>query len=199
MVDLSAGSGWLDTTLACIALIQAVLQARWPDEPAALLLPNIEHAHLPRLARAGLGHLPLLLEAVTSGGQGGAGAEAGAGTSAGGGSGSASMSRDRAVGVLSDLLGGAKAKEVVAVSEQCSQYVWRLALRGCIFLLSALSPEPAIVASTMLHTDMRLTLFPIPICFPAYMRADHRAPASGGRAHQAAAPRACLCRPGPRR
>lgn len=62
MMDVSAESGWLATTLRIQQLIQMVVQAIWIDDPSVLVLPHFEPIILPVLLQQSedLLHLPPL-------------------------------------------------------------------------------------------------------------------------------------------
>ncbi|GFR39799.1 hypothetical protein Agub_g285, partial [Astrephomene gubernaculifera] len=64
LIDLAAHGGWLDTALAAVNLNQSVTQGRWIDDSSLLMLPHLEESHVEALEAAGLGCLPLLVEAL---------------------------------------------------------------------------------------------------------------------------------------
>mmetsp|Transcript_17115 Transcript_17115/g.51216 ORF Transcript_17115/g.51216 Transcript_17115/m.51216 type:complete len:344 (-) Transcript_17115:377-1408(-) len=92
MVDVCAEAGWLNTAITIMRLVQGLLQARWPDESALLMLPEMDRESVGRLERAGWGALTDLLRALQGG------------------------SRDATLKKLRQELGAKAAEEVVAVA-----------------------------------------------------------------------------------
>ncbi|EIE24813.1 Sec63-domain-containing protein [Coccomyxa subellipsoidea C-169] len=62
ITDLAADAGWLGTALSTMHLIQGLMQARWWDENALLMLPRMEASGVQLLASRKLASLPQLLE-----------------------------------------------------------------------------------------------------------------------------------------
>jgi activating signal cointegrator complex subunit 3 len=62
MMDVSAESGWLATTLRIQQLLQMVIQAIWIDDPSVLVLPHFDPIIVPVLLQESeqLLHLPPL-------------------------------------------------------------------------------------------------------------------------------------------
>merc|ERR550537_1822543 len=61
MVDVSADSGWLATTLSCMGLVQMIVQAKWHDASTLTTLPNIDDDKLAAFARYRIECLPELV------------------------------------------------------------------------------------------------------------------------------------------
>lgn len=88
------------------------LQGRWIDDSSLLTLPHLGPDEVEVLEEAGLGCLPLLVEAL-------AGTDSSSSSSGSGGDGKGSSSRRAAAeAVLEGLVGAASAKEVVAVCDR---------------------------------------------------------------------------------
>lgn len=62
MVDVAAEAGWLETALGTMSLVQSIMQARWPDDPGAALLPHLSPAHGGVLAKHGFPTLAAMAE-----------------------------------------------------------------------------------------------------------------------------------------
>lgn len=62
MVDVCAESGWLQTALNCMHLLQMCIQGRWCTDPSTAFLPGLDSEQAQRrLAKEGLTDLPLLM------------------------------------------------------------------------------------------------------------------------------------------
>lgn len=66
MLDVSAESGWLASTLRIVTLLQMVVQARWDTDHSLLVLPHLEPHMLPNLTAGEMrvSCLPQLLDRV---------------------------------------------------------------------------------------------------------------------------------------
>jgi len=51
MLDVSADTGLLATSLQVISVMQMVMQARWNHDNSILMLPHLQPFHLARLQR----------------------------------------------------------------------------------------------------------------------------------------------------
>lgn len=114
-------------------------QGRWFDDSSLLMLPHFTEAAAAELEAAGLGRLPLLLEALQgSGGGGGSGGSRG-GSSAGGGR-AASASRQRAVDALERALGEVSTPSAGVAAVTCvphaspQLYLLRACVTSALFL-----------------------------------------------------------------
>lgn len=68
MVDVSADSGWLATTLSCMGLVQMIVQAKWHDASTLTTLPNIDDEKLAAFARYKIECLPELVHFLSAAG-----------------------------------------------------------------------------------------------------------------------------------
>jgi activating signal cointegrator complex subunit 3 len=69
MIDVSADSGWLATTLSCMTLVQMIVQAKWHDASTLTTLPKIDDDKLATFARHGIECLPELVHFLKSNGE----------------------------------------------------------------------------------------------------------------------------------
>ena len=66
MVDVSADSGWLATTLSCMSLIQMIVQAKWHDASTRTTLPNIDDDKVSAFAQFKIECLPELVHFLST-------------------------------------------------------------------------------------------------------------------------------------
>ncbi len=64
MIDVSAESGWLATTLQIQTLLQMIIQGAWHNKSSILTLPNIEHFMLYsfKIPKQNIDCLPVLMD-----------------------------------------------------------------------------------------------------------------------------------------
>lgn len=68
MIDLVAGKGWLDTTIALIKVIAMTIQGLYHDDCSLLMLPNIKKKHIYDAFRpAGIHNIKQAVSSVESG------------------------------------------------------------------------------------------------------------------------------------
>lgn len=91
------------------------MQGRWIDDSSLLCLPHLGPEEVEVLEEAGLGCLPLLVEALSGTDSSSSGNGSGSGADSKGGS---SSRRAAAEAVLEGLVGAARAKEVVTVCDR---------------------------------------------------------------------------------
>lgn len=106
-MDVAAQGGCLGTALAVMELVQALTQARWPDDSALTTLPHVDDAAAARLAADGQTGLLQLLCALAASDDG---AQGGGGRARGGAAAAARAALTAAVG------GGAAAEEALAAA-----------------------------------------------------------------------------------
>lgn len=61
IVDVCADAGWVDSTLAAMRMVQALVQARWYDADPLMQLPHATPAALASMHNAGFATLPQLV------------------------------------------------------------------------------------------------------------------------------------------
>lgn len=61
IVEMNAESGWLDSTLSAISLVQAISQGYWPDSNTLLQIPNMDNHRICKLRSHGITSLKELL------------------------------------------------------------------------------------------------------------------------------------------